>query len=240
MTEEMSTLVVDDNANVCLFLEDTLRKINHTVTAVESGERALSMLRERFFDLAIVDLHLGGRGDGLKLLEAIKWRWPQTIVIILTGYGSLESALAAIREGVDDYLLKPVEPEDVQKAVKAALARQGRLVENYDKLTQVVQCGSFTVDREMHQITLDEELIELTPREFKLLAHLITNADRVVSPRELVEVAQGYDCNDEQEARDIVKWYVYRLRRKIELDPSSPQYILNIRGVGYTFCPDNT
>jgi DNA-binding response OmpR family regulator len=238
--EEMSTLVVDDDANIRLFLEDTLQKIDHSVTAVESGEKALAMLRDNFFDLAIVDLHLGGRVDGLRLLEAIKWRWPQTIVIILTGYGSLESALAAIREGVDDYLLKPVEPEEVQKAVRAALARQGRLVENYDKISQVVQCGSFTVDREMHQIAMNEELIELTPREFKLLAHLIMNADHVVSPRELVEVAQGYDCNDDQEARDIVKWYVYRLRRKIEPEPSNPQYILNVRGVGYTFCPNNT
>jgi DNA-binding response OmpR family regulator len=235
--EEMNTLVVDDEANIRLFLEDTLQKIGHTVTPVGSGEKALAMLRESFFDLAIVDLHLGGRVDGLRLLEAIKWRWPQTIVIILTGFGSLESALAAIREGVDDYLLKPVEPEEVQRAVRAALSRQGRLVENYDKPPQIVQCGRFTVDREMHQIMKDEEMIELTPREFKLLAHLIMNDDRVVNPRELVEVAQGYDCNDDQEARDIVKWYVYRLRRKIEPDPSSPQYILNVRGVGYTFCP---
>ena len=77
-------------------------------------------------------------------------------------------------------------------------------------------------------------MLDLTPREFKLLAHLTQNALRVISPRELVQAVQGYDCEDEREAREMIKWYVYRLRRKVEPDPAHPQYILNVRGVGYT------
>ena len=75
----------------------------------------------------------------------------------------------------------------------------------------------------------------MTPQEFKLLAHLVQNTPRVVPPPELVQVVRGYDPEYPHEARQIIKWYIHRLRRQIEPDPSKPRYILNVRGVGYTF-----
>jgi DNA-binding response OmpR family regulator len=197
MAEQNHTLVVDDDEGVRFFLEETLRRDGHIVVAASSGEEALDRMRDAFFDLVMLDLKLSGRVDGLRVLEAVRWRWPETVVVILTAHGSLESAMAAIREGVDGYLLKPVEPDEVRKAVQEAL--------------------------------------ELTSREFKLLVHLMQNAHRVVSPRELVQVVGQYEAEDLYEARQIVKWYIHRLRRKVEPDPSSPRYVLNVRGVGYRF-----
>ena len=237
MAEQNHTLVVDDDEGVRFFLEETLRRDGHIVVAASSGEEALDRMRDTFFDLVMLDLKLSGRVDGLRVLEAVRWRWPETVVVILTAHGSLESAMAAIREGVDGYLLKPVEPDEVRKAVQEALDRRRSLarLEGRGQEEHVLQRGPFSVDLTKHLITLDGRPLELTSREFKLLVHLMQNAHRVVSPRELVQVVGQYEAEDLYEARQIVKWYIHRLRRKVEPDPSSPRYVLNVRGVGYRF-----
>jgi DNA-binding response OmpR family regulator len=237
MAEQNHTLVVDDDEGVRFFLEETLRRDGHIVVAASSGEEALDRMRDTFFDLVMLDLKLSGRVDGLRVLEAVRWRWPETVVVILTAHGSLESAMAAIREGVDGYLLKPVEPDEVRKAVQEALDRRRSLarLEGAGQEEHVLQRGPFSVDLTKHLITLDGQPLELTSREFKLLVHLMQNAHRVVSPRELVQVVGQYEAEDLYEARQIVKWYIHRLRRKVEPDPSSPRYVLNVRGVGYRF-----
>jgi DNA-binding response OmpR family regulator len=237
MTEQVRTLVVDDEERVRFFIEETLRRAGYIVVTASSGEEALDRLRETPFDLVMLDLKLGGRVDGLRVLEAVKWRWPQTVVVILTAHGSLESAMAAIREGVDGYLLKPVEPYEVRQAVQEALDRRKRLAQSreVDEEEHVLQRGPFSVDLKKHLATMDGQLLELTPSEFKLLVHLMQNAHRVITPRELVRVVQEYECEYQREAQDIIKWYIHRLRRKVEPDPSRPRYILNVRGVGYRF-----
>ena len=144
--------------------------------------------------------------------------------------------MAAIREGVDGYLLKPVEPAEVRQAVQVALERRRSLARiQQEKEGHLVQHGPFLIDLKRHLVTLDGEPLELTPREFSLLVHLVQNVHRVVSPKELVRVVGQYEVEDMHEARQIVKWYIHRLRRKVEPDPSRPRYILNVRGVGYRF-----
>jgi len=235
----MHTLVVDDEANVCAFLEEILQKTGYTAVSVHSGEAALDLLRENSFDLVLLDLNLGRGIDGIQVLEAIRWRWPQTLVIILTGYGSLKSAQAAIRQGVDDYLLKPVEPDKLRQAVQGARARRGRLVSPIENNAKYLRCREFMVDLELQRVTRAGELLELTGREFRLLVYLMRNVERVITPQELLQAVQGCDVADVRDARNSIKWYIYRLRRKIEPEPSEPQYILNVRGTGYTFCGED-
>jgi DNA-binding response OmpR family regulator len=155
--------------------------------------------------------------------------------VILTAHGSLESAMAAIREGVDDYLLKPAKPEQVRQAVQRALERRDSLQKLEVEEERVVQRGGFFVDLEQHLATRDGKTLELTPQELKLLVHLMQNAPKVVSPPQLVRVVREYDPEDLYEARQIIKWYIHRLRQQVEPDPSNPQHILNVRGVGYKF-----
>ncbi len=238
MAEKLRTLVVDDEKGIRYFLEKALQKDGHIVQTAGSGEEALRKLRDERFDLMMLDLKLGGRVNGLRVLEAVRWRWPATVVIMMTAHGSLESAQAAIEEGVDGYLLKPVEPEEVREAIEEALERRERLVESHveTKAKQKhLQRGPFFVDREKYVATYNGEPLDLTRREFRLLAHLMENTDRVVEPSELVRVTRDYDPEDVQEARDIIKWYIHRLRQKVEPDPSQPVYVVNVRGVGYRF-----
>jgi len=237
MADQLQTLVVDDEEGIRFFLKETLHRAGHVVVTASSGEEALGQLRESAFDLVMLDLMLGGRVDGLRVLEAVRWRWPETVVIILTAHGSLESAMAAIREGVDGYLLKPVEPHELRQAVQEAMERRQMLGRSREarKKEQLLRHGPFCVDLNKHLVTMGGRTLELTPREFRLLVHLMQNSHRVVSPKELVWVVQQYECDTLYEARRIIKWYVHRLRRKVETDPSRPGYILNVHGVGYRF-----
>lgn len=238
MAELMRTLVVDDEERIRFFLRETLQRAGHVVTTASSGEDALDKLQETSFDLVMLDLMLGGRVDGQRVLEAIRWRWPGTIVIMLTAHGTLESAVEAIREGVDGYLLKPVKPVDVRQAVQEAVERRKKRAQlEQQSETHILERGPFSVDLRQHQATFEGEPLDLTPSEHKLLVHLMQNARQVVSPPELVQVVRQYKPEYLQEARQIVKWYIHCLRRKVEPDPSNPRYIVNVRGVGYMFEP---
>jgi two-component system OmpR family response regulator len=232
MAELIRALVVDDEERVRYVLEETLRRVGHVVVTASSGEEALDLLRDTSFDVAVVDLNLGGHVDGLRVLEALRWRWPGAAVVILTAHGSLESALAAIREGVDAYLLKPSKPAEVRQAVQEALERRKNLRGQAEG--REIRRGGFFVDLEQHLATRDGQPLDLTPQELKLLAHLMQNAPRVVTPLELVQVIRECEL-DPYEARQIIKWYIHRLRRQAEPDPSDPHHILNVRGVGYRF-----
>lgn len=237
MAEPVRTLVVDDDEAVRFFVSEALRRDGHVVTAIASGEEALESLRTTPFDLAILDLHLAGRVDGLRVLEAVAWRWPDTATIILTAHGSLDSAMAAIREGVDAYVLKPIEAGHLrQTACEALLRRQRRGKQAPDgAAAEYLRRGPFLIDLRGREVLIDGEVLDLSPSEFQLLTYLMENAERVVTPTELVEVVRGYECDHLNEARDVIKWYVHRLRQKVEPNPAHPCYILNVRGVGYTF-----
>jgi DNA-binding response OmpR family regulator len=237
MNRHLRTLVVDDEEGIRYFLTETLQRAGYLVVTAGNGEEALARLRDEAYDLIMLDLKLGGRVDGMRVLESVRWRWPQTVVIILTAHGSLDSALTAIREGVDGYLLKPVEPSQVRQAVKEAFERRSRLApaDEVEGAECLVERGAFTVDLRKHVATRDGVPLELTPREFSLLVHLMQNAPQVIAPTELVGVVRQYEAEHPHEAREIIKWYIHRLRRKIEPDPAKPRHIINVRGVGYRF-----
>jgi DNA-binding response OmpR family regulator len=235
MAELIRALVVDDEERIRYFLQETLRRVGHIVVTASSGEEALDLLRDTSFDVAVVDLNLGGRVDGLRVLEAIRWRWPGTAAVILTAHGSLESAMAAIREDVDAYLLKPSKPAEVRQAVQEALQRRKKRGQAQDAEGRVIRRGGFSVDLEQHLATRDGQPLDLTPQELKLLTHLLQNTPRVVPPLELVQVVRECELEDPYEAQQIIKWYIHRLRRQAEPDPSDPRHILNVRGVGYRF-----
>ena len=119
-SDQKNILVVDDDKSVRTTFSSVLRKEGYRVTAVENGYEAIKAIDEESFDLALVDLRMPGL-DGIEVLEKIKSRRPQTRVIIFTGYGSITTAVEAIRKGATDYLNKPFSPPELKAGVKKAL-----------------------------------------------------------------------------------------------------------------------
>jgi DNA-binding response OmpR family regulator len=260
-------LVVDDEQPVRVTLKEVLSREGYEVLIASDGQEALQVMGDTAVDLVMVDLKMEGI-DGLTLVGEIKERWPTTVLIILTGYATLESALKALRYGAHDYLLKPSGPEDIKRSVRQGLEKRWREVRRKDLLAQIeagvreltaeglsmgtakglgavgdaapswtespplMEVGQLVIDLQKHMATLDGKPLNLTPVEFGALTHLAREAGRVVTCSTLVKEVQGYDCN-EQEARTIVKTHIRHLRQKLEADPSNPEYILNVRGVGY-------
>lgn len=229
------TLIVEDDDRIRFLLQETLERSGHKVTTSATGEHALDILQETPFDVILLDLMLGGSYTGQRVLQAVRWRWPATVVIMITAHGSLQSALDAIGEGVDGFLLKPVRPEEVRHAVEEALYRRRKLTQAEAEKTQdpLMRRGAFTLDPQRHLATLSGEPLELSVSEMALLGQLMAHAPEVVSPVELVEAVRGYRPQYLYEAREVIKWYMHHLRKKVEPDPAHPRYILNVRGVGY-------
>ena len=237
--EKIHTLVVDDEPGIRFFVEETLHRSGHDMMTAKSGEEALKILRDTPFDLVVLDLKLGGKVDGINVLEAIRWRWPDTSVIILTAHGSLDTALKAIDHGIEKYVQKPLSPQELRKVVEEVLAAKATSgTHKQGEGRQIFAKGPFKVDEGLHWVQMGDQKLELTPSEFTLIVHLLRNDDRVITPEELVEVVRGYQPDDVIEARQIIKWYIHRLRQKVEQDSSHPKFILNVRGVGYRIKPD--
>jgi DNA-binding response OmpR family regulator len=129
-------LVVDDEQPVRVTLDEVLSREGYEVLTANSGQEALQMMRDTAIDLVMVDLKMEGM-DGLALMGEIKQRWPATVLIILTGYATLESALKALRYGAHDYLLKPSDPEDIKQSVKEGLEKRWREARRKDLLAQI-------------------------------------------------------------------------------------------------------
>jgi DNA-binding response OmpR family regulator len=258
-------LIVDDEYHIRFVLERTLQHEGYHPNSAANGEEALEKLALSSppYDLLLLDLQMG-QVSGLQVLEAAREQDPDIVVLILTAYGSLDSAVEALRLGAFDYLFKPAMPEAICRRINEGLQvrqrslQRRRLVNQVDTLRQtldeigsnhnesttpdmnrrIIRSGSLVIDRHHRHVTLDNNLIDLTTAEFDLLLCLVAAAPQPLSPRQLVNRALGYDC-EYREASEAMKWHIYRLRRKVEVDPAHPCYIKNIRHQGYFWSNDD-
>jgi DNA-binding response OmpR family regulator len=253
-------LMVDDEASIRLTLGAILTRAGYDVTSAGDGEEAIPLLEQQAFDLLLVDLKMPGMG-GMQVVSAARLRQPDIAVIVLTGHGSLDTAIEGIRQDVFDYLLKTSEPSYVVERVKAALAtrekalRQRALIDIVGTAVQelrggsqageaepggsaerLVVAGALQLDTWRQEATLAGRTLPLTPTEFRVLLCLAEHAGTMLSYAQLVRCAQGYDAGD-LEASELIKPHIHHLRQKLEPDPSTPRYILNVRGKGYLLSP---
>jgi DNA-binding response OmpR family regulator len=216
------------------FVRQALGRVQCATVTVRGASNALDRLRDIPFDVVIMPLELDDRLSGLRLARAVRWRWPETSVIMLTESESFDTVRAALELGVDACLLKPVDEAHLQEVVRQAIeGRQGG--ESVEEMPAVLKWRRLALYRHEGKVTVDGEGIHLTPTEFKLLCHLMENGHRVVSSEELFEIAHGHPPRDPARADDAIRWHIHNLRRKIEPDPRTPVYIFNVYGLGYTF-----
>jgi DNA-binding response OmpR family regulator len=235
-------LVVDDEPVARQSLTDILRLEGYTVNSVPNGQAAVEYVRTHPVELIVVDLRMPGM-DGLEVVQVVNQISPETEVILLTAFGSTESAIQALRLRIHDYLLKPAPPAQVVNSVKKGLTRrEARLKMRGGPSNVDIEEGASLfslkdgthIDLSRRQVRKKEQVIHLTPAEGRLLRVLIENPGRVYSHRELVLLVQGYDTS-QREAPEILRPLVSRLRHKLEPFPTLSDQIVSVRGTGYLY-----
>jgi DNA-binding response OmpR family regulator len=182
--------------------------------------------------------------NGLDVIQVVDQASPDTEVILLTAYGSTDSAVQALRLRIHDYLTKPAAPAQVISSVKKGLARRAAklraksgVVETSDvdeTVTEFKLKDGTLVDLSRRQIRSGKRLEHLTPAEGRLLRILMENEGKVFSHRELVLLVQGYDTS-QREAPEILRPLVSRLRHKLEQFPALAERVSSVRGTGYVY-----
>ena len=235
-------LVVDDEPVARQSLSDILRLEGYIVNAVPNGQAAVEYVRTHPVELMVVDLRMPGM-DGLEVVQVVNQVSPETEVILLTAFGTTESAIQALRLLIHDYLLKPVPPAQVVNSVKKGLTRrEARLkmrggsasVDVDEGMAEFSLKDGTHIDLSRRQVRKKEQIVHLTPAEGRLLRVLIENPGRVYSHRELVLLVQGYDTS-QREAPEILRPLVSRLRHKLDAFPALSDRIVSVRGTGYLY-----
>jgi DNA-binding response OmpR family regulator len=235
-------LVVDDELIERQTLTDILRLEGYHVEAAANGEAAVDHVRQNPVDLMILDLRMPGM-SGLDVIKVVPRISPDIAIILLTAHGSIESAIEALRSQVHDYLLKPASPTQIIDSVARGLAKRDAKLQarehkqidiSTDENAVVTLRDGTVVDYGRRLVRSETKTIFLTQAEGRLLRIFVENIGKVFTHRELVLLVQGYPTT-QQEAPEILRPLVSRLRQKLSGIPSMMQNITSVRGTGYVF-----
>jgi two-component system, OmpR family, KDP operon response regulator KdpE len=220
-------LVVDDEPQIRRVLRSSLSTRGYVITEAKTGEEALELLRKERPDLILLDVNMPGIG-GIETCREIR-RGSDAPIIMLTVRDAERDKVAALDAGADDYVVKPFGIEELLARVRAALRRYALT----DALPPFLS-KDLTVDFETRQVTVRDQVVHLTPKEFDVLKHLVANQGKPLTHRRLLQAVWGPDYGEETDSLRVV---INQLRKKIEDDPARPKYILTEPWVGYRFQP---
>ncbi len=223
---DTTILVVDDDVPLTRTIDVILREANFLPLLAHTAEEGLQHARRSRPDLALLDVMVPDMG-GWELCRRLR-EFTQIPIVFLTALDDTENVVRGLELGADDYLVKPFKRAELLARIRAHLRRARHEAPARGRIE--LGGGELVVDLNAYRVLLDGREIDLTPREFELLASLARNAGRVMTTKELVHSAWGAAYAD---ATDNVKPYIHYLRKKLEPDPANPRWIKTARGVGY-------
>jgi two-component system, OmpR family, response regulator len=225
-------LVVDDDPQIRELLQEYLTDSALRVSTTSSGQQMASILEDEAIDLVVLDLRLAGE-DGMAIARTLREKSAIPIIIV-TGVRDEADRIMGLELGADDYLTKPFSPRELLARIRTVLRRTKgpALTEARQREVRAYRFAEFELNLRTRRLTKSAARIELTNGEFNLLAALLTTPQRILTRDQLLEASRVYDNEVYDRSIDV---QVLRLRRKIELDPSQPQFIKTERGVGYSF-----
>ncbi len=226
MTNGLRILVVDDEPQICRSLQVGLGAQGYSITIAESGEQALEVLQAKKPELAIVDLLLPGM-TGIELTQRIREQFPIPI-IVLSAIGEEPKKVEALEQGADDYVTKPFGMNELLARIRTVLRR----VTNPKNLQPTFQYKSLSINFNRREVSLDHQLVKLTPKEYDLLTFMIHHAGKVLTRRMILTAVWGPGYENQAQ---YLRVFVGHLRKKLEKSPTEPQFILTDPGVGYRF-----
>lgn len=225
-------LIVDDAPRVVRLVSEVLRAVGYEVIAAGTSDSALKMAALEQPDLILLDILLPQGMDGYQVCRRVR-EFSDVPVIMLTAKARDQDVLDGFDAGADDYLTKPFNAKELVARVKAVLRRAQTDARTVDP---EVTCGDLKINFARRAVSLRGQPVHLTRTEFALLRELALHTDRVMLHEELLVEVWGPEYRSDI---DYLRAYVHYLRKKLEVDPSNPQYILTSPGVGYMLaCPE--
>jgi DNA-binding response OmpR family regulator len=218
----MRILVVEDERALAGFIEQSLRAEGYAVTVVHDGAAGEAAALTGDYALVLLDLMLPGKG-GLDVLDAIRSRLPDLPVIVLTALGAVEQRVDGLDRGADDYVTKPFSLEELLARVRAQLRAPGQ------RASSVLEVADIRMDLRSRRVDCGGRAVELTAREFEVLAYLLRHPDQVLSREQILGAVWGFDFDP---GTKVLEVYVGYLRRKLRA-AGDDDPIETVRNVGY-------
>jgi DNA-binding response OmpR family regulator len=218
-------LLVDDDPILLRFLGEFLQNNEFTVISATSGPEALRQAYREHPDLVILDVMMPGM-DGWEICARLR-EMSDIPIILVTGKSTEADKLRGFRLGIDDYVTKPFSFAELAARIQAIL---GRLRPRAAEIHEVLTIGDLVIEVDKRQARRGEDIIPLTPTEYRLLEYLARHQGAAVSEEDLAQAIWGAYRGDDS---TTVRRYIWLLRQKVELDPSNPRLVITVRGFGY-------
>ena len=232
---EKSVLIVEDDQDISGLIDIHLKDMGLETMVINHGGDALDIALKMRFDVILLDVMLPGK-DGLEICRTLRSRDVKTPILMLTARSEEIDKVLGLEMGADDYLTKPFSVRELTARVKAIL-RRVELMSTPEKEpdSEILYFNELVVDKNKRKVMLFDERIDLTPKEFDLLALMASNPGTSYSRERLLKLIWGYEFDGYEHT---VNSHINRLRVKIEKDLSKPRYILTTWGIGYRFNDD--
>jgi len=230
MTTLAHVLVIDDELQILRLMRTILGAHHYRVTVAHTGEEGLALAAAEHPDIIILDLGLPDI-DGIQVCEQLRL-WTQVPIIILSVRSEEGDKVLALDKGADDYLVKPFGTEELLARLRVA---QRHLATSKGGPEPVVVAGDLTIDLARYIVMFAGEEVKLTATEFKLLAHLASHANRVLTHQNILNNVWGPEYRDNVE---YLRVFMSQLRKKLEADPKQPVHLISEPGIGYRFITD--
>ncbi|MBT3873213.1 MAG: response regulator transcription factor [Actinobacteria bacterium] len=229
----VKVLLVEDEKSIADGIIYNLKNEGLKVTHVDEGKIALDIFDEEHFDLLILDIMLP-EVSGLEICQSIR-KSSNVPIIMLTAKDDENDKIRGLEMGADDYITKPFSVKELISRIKAVLRRtkNSELLNGLDEdinSVKEIKIGNIAMNPLRYEARIDDEIIELRPREFELLYYLCENAGNIVSRDKLFSKVWGYSFAGNSKTLDV---HIQRIRERIEVNPKSPQRLTTVRGVGY-------
>jgi len=225
-------LVIEDDQDINNLVSMNLRDMNYEVESCDIGSRGLQMAMAGDFDLIVLDVMLPEM-DGLEICMRLRSAKKLMPILMLTAKDSEADRVVGLEMGADDYLTKPFSIRELQARVKAMLRRVEMLTQKPQPVeSSVLSFGRLEINAEKRQVKLDVKTVDLTSTEFDLLLYMARQPGLVFSRAQLLDKVWGYHHSGYEHT---VNSHINRLRTKLEKDPSHPEFVLTVWGVGYKF-----
>ena len=223
-------LVVDDERIIVKGLRYSLQQEGYEVDCAYDGEEAVNAIREKHFDIVLLDVMLP-KLSGFEVLQQVR-EFSDVPIIMLTARGDDMDKILGLDYGADDYVTKPFNPLEVKGRIKAIIRRTSRARKQEPVTENIIEVGDLRMDLDNRRVSLEDKEINLTSKEFELLELLATHAGKVYSRTTLLQMVWGKEYPGDVRTVDV---HIRRLREKIEHNASEPRYVQTKWGVGYYF-----